>query len=141
MEGWRQNQDGKMWRGWGKEACTAHSQGTMLYLLSMAVAMTTTMAAAVTALLPFSPSPPFPLFYSFILLFFLFVPSFIHSFLYLTLIFPSSFLSLFSSCSFIQLPFSLLPPTFLFCRSSAVNEKIKLQRWQLCLTFYSNVCI
>lgn len=41
--------------GWGREACTAHSQETALYLLSPAVAMTTSMAAAVTALSPCSP--------------------------------------------------------------------------------------
>lgn len=49
--GWRdlENREG------GREACAAHSQGTVLYLLSMAVAMTTTMAASVTALLSSSP--------------------------------------------------------------------------------------
>lgn len=46
--------------GWGREACTALSQETVLYLLSAAVAMTTTMAAVVTALSPRSPLRPLP---------------------------------------------------------------------------------
>lgn len=46
--------------GWGREACTALSQETVLYLVSAAVAMTTTMAAAVTALSPRSPLRPLP---------------------------------------------------------------------------------
>lgn len=48
-------------QGWGWEACTAHSQETVLYLLSLAVAMTTSMAAAVTALSPLSHPLPAPL--------------------------------------------------------------------------------
>ncbi|MEQ2193137.1 hypothetical protein XENOCAPTIV_024496 [Xenoophorus captivus] len=49
---------------WGRDACAARSLGTVLYLLSAAVAMTTTVAGAVIALLPFasSPYPPFALF-------------------------------------------------------------------------------
>lgn len=55
---------GQKW-GWGRDACTAHSQETALYLLSPAVAMTTSMAAAVTALLPHSPLLPSPFFPTF----------------------------------------------------------------------------
>lgn len=57
MEGFRERERES---GWGREACTAHSQETVLYLLSAAVAMTTTMAAAVTALSPRSPLRPLP---------------------------------------------------------------------------------
>lgn len=71
--GWRWRDGGREDRGGVGDALLI-SQGAALYLLSAAVAMTTTRAAAVTALLPFSPFPPslshLPLLLSFSLVFF-----------------------------------------------------------------------
>lgn len=120
--------------GWGREACTALSQETVLYLLSAAVAMTTTMAAAVTALSPRSPL--------------LSVPS--HPSFPLSLPPPPLLCSVsFSSLPSRRLLHSRLIPASSpssspssFSRSSTASggKNIQMKRWQLSFTFTVDVC-
>lgn len=87
MEGWRLRG-----RGGGGVHCSFPGR-PCLYLLSAAVAMTTTTAAAVTALLPFSPFPP-SLSPSFILL----IHSFSHATHHLSITSLTFFIYLFFLC-------------------------------------------
>lgn len=118
--------------GWGREACTALSQETVLYLVSAAVAMTTTMAAAVTALSPRSPLRPLPSL----------VPS----------LFPPP--PLLRSVSFSSLPSPRLlhsrlipasspsssPSSFSRSSTASGGKNIQMKRWQLSFTFTVDVC-
>lgn len=118
--------------GWGREACTALSQETVLYLVSAAVAMTTTMAAVVTALSPRSPLRPLPSL----------VPS----------LFPPP--PLLRSVSFSSLPSRRLlhsrlipasspsssPSSFSRSSTASGGKNIQMKRWQLSFTFTVDVC-
>lgn len=103
--------------GWGREACTALSQETVLYLLSAAVAMTTTMAAVVTALSPRSPLRPLPSL----------VPSLPSRRLLHSRLIPASSPS--SS-----------PSSFSRSSTASGGKNIQMKRWQLSFTFTVDVC-
>lgn len=119
--------------GWGREACTALSQETVLYLVSAAVAMTTTMAAAVTALSPRSPllsvpsHPSFPL---------SFPPPLLRSVSFSS---PPSRRLLHSRLIPASSP-SSSPSSFSRSSTASGGKNIQMKRWQLSFTFTVDVC-